>query len=83
MAHPQLDSVIGRVSEILFRNEVPFRRLDRRVAQQQLDLLQFAARRPAQFGAGPPQVMRRNSRHAGSLRVLLRSCQTTFSLSAP
>jgi hypothetical protein len=41
--HPQLDPIVWRIDQILLRAEVSLRRLHRRMAQQQLDLLQFAA----------------------------------------
>jgi hypothetical protein len=46
--------------EVLFASEVSFRGLNRRVAEQELNLLQFAAVGMAQFGAGSPQVVRRD-----------------------
>ena len=48
---PQLDPVVRRVNQILLCAEVSFGRLHRCVAQQQLDLLQFAAGCPAHFRA--------------------------------
>src|SRR5215469_16560119 len=59
--HPKLDTVIWRVHEILFGPEVPLRRLHRRVAQEQLDLLQFPTCRPTQLGAATPQNVWRDS----------------------
>ena len=47
--HLQLDSIVGCVHQILFRSEVTFGRLNRRMPEQQLDLFQFSAGRPAQF----------------------------------
>jgi hypothetical protein len=40
------------VSEILFRAKIPLGRLDRRVTEQQLNLLKLAAGRAAQLRAG-------------------------------
>jgi hypothetical protein len=37
--------------------EIPLRRLDRAMPQQKLDLLQVAARLPAELGAGPAEVV--------------------------
>lgn len=41
--HPQLDSIVGRVDQILLRSEVPLGRLDTGVAKHHLDLLKFPA----------------------------------------
>jgi hypothetical protein len=41
--YSQLDRVVRRVDQILFRTEVSFGRLDRRVAEEQLNLLKLAA----------------------------------------
>ena len=51
--YSQLDPVVGRIHEILLRAEVSFGRLDRGMAEQQLDLLKLAARRSAELGARP------------------------------
>ncbi len=47
--HSQFDPFVPRVHEVLRGSEVPLRRLDRRVADQQLDLLQFATSSSAQL----------------------------------
>ena len=49
------------MAEILFAPEIAFRRLDGRMTQQELDLLQLTTARVAQLRAGSAQVMRRNS----------------------
>ena len=41
--HSQLDCIVRGVHKILLRAEIPFRRLNGSVAQQQLDLLKLAA----------------------------------------
>lgn len=43
----QPEPVVYGFFQVLARSEVPFRRLDGSVAEQKLDLLQFAARRTA------------------------------------
>jgi hypothetical protein len=48
------------MSQILFAPEVAFRSLNGSVAQQELNLLDLAAVRVAQFRAGPSQVVGRN-----------------------
>ena len=48
---PQLDPIIRRVDQILLRPKVPLGGLDGGVTEQHLDLLQFAARRPAHLRA--------------------------------
>ena len=67
----EVKKIIYRMSEILFAAEIAFRRLDRCVAQQELNLLQFAAARVAQLRTGSPQVMRRNMLQARSLAASL------------
>ena len=44
--------------ELLLASEIALRRLDGDVAEQELDLIQFAARQVAQTGASAPQVVR-------------------------
>jgi hypothetical protein len=70
----EVKKIVDRVSEILFAAEIAFCRLNRCVAQQELNLLQFTAAIVAEFRAGPPQVVRCNvlqacSRAAGSDHV--------------
>jgi hypothetical protein len=57
------------VDQILFRAKMSLSRLDGCVAQQQLDLLKFAATGAAQLRAGSAKVMGRN---AGDQRTALR-----------
>ena len=56
----KVKKIVDRVSEILFAAEVAFRRLNRGVAQQELNLLQFTAAIVAELRAGPTQVVRCN-----------------------
>jgi hypothetical protein len=49
------------MKQILLRAEIPLGRLDGGMAQEQLDLLQFATGRPAQLRAGPSQVVWRDA----------------------
>ena len=53
------DSVIHGGPDALLAAEISFRSLDRNVAKQELNLLQFASRYVAQPRAGPSQVVRR------------------------
>src|SRR5579862_1865525 len=57
--------------EILFAAEIPFCRLDRCMAQQELNLLQLAAARVAQLRTGSPQIVRCNMFQARSLAARL------------
>ena len=59
--HSQLDAVVRRVYQVLFCPEIPFRRLNGCVPEEQLNLLQFAARRPTHFRAATPQIVRGDS----------------------
>ena len=56
--HVQADGIVNRVRERLFGSEVSFGGLDRSGPKQELDLLQFATRFPAELGTGASQVMR-------------------------
>jgi hypothetical protein len=47
----EFDRVIGCVDQILLRAEIPFRSLDRRVTEKQLDLLKLSALGAAELGA--------------------------------
>jgi hypothetical protein len=67
--HPQLDPVIRRVNQILFGSQVPFGRLDGRVAKEQLDLLQLAAGGPAELRRRATAIVRRDAGDASSLGV--------------
>ena len=67
--HPQLDPVIWSVNQILLRAQVPFGRLDRRMAQEQLNLLQLPTGGATQFRRRAATIMRRDARDASSLGV--------------
>jgi hypothetical protein len=58
--------------QILSCPEISLRRLDGRVAEQLLDLLQLPASRPAHFRAAAPQIVRRNSQNSRSDRISLK-----------
>src|SRR5579863_8904497 len=66
----QLDTVVGRIHQILLGTEIPLGRLNRCMAQEQLDLLKLAACGPAQLRAGPASVMRCDAGDAGIDRIL-------------
>src|SRR5713226_10100791 len=63
----EVKKIVYRMSEILFATEIPFRRLDGCMPQQELNLLQFATAAVAQLRTGSPQVMRCNMLQARSL----------------
>jgi hypothetical protein len=65
--------------KILSRAEVSFRGLNRRVAEQQLNLLKLAARSAAQLRACTPEVMWRDTGIPRSAAFCRSICQTTFS----
>ena len=54
-------SVVHGNPEFLLGSEQALRRLDGDVAQQELDLVEFAAGQVAQTGTGPPQIVWRQS----------------------
>jgi len=63
----EIKKIVYRMSEILFATEIAFRRLDRCMPQQELNLLQLAAIAVAQLRTGSPQVMRSDMLQAHSL----------------
>ena len=69
--HPQLDRIVWRVHEILLRAKIPFRRLDRSVSQQQLDLLKLPTTGAAEFGASTSEIVRGDARNTGCDSVRL------------
>ena len=75
--YPQFDGVIWRMDQVLLRAQVPLGRLDRRVAQEQLDLVKLAARCSAELGAGSakfiadPDLLLRESTLNRSWRIIL------------
>src|ERR1051325_11390131 len=58
--HLQMQVVARRVRQILLHSEIPFRRLNRRVAERELDLIQLGAAFESQFGEGAPEVVGRD-----------------------
>ena len=78
--HPQLDPVVRRVNQVLLRPEVSFGGLHRSVPEQQLDLLQFTARRAAQLRAGATTVVGAIPGTPAANAYGWSNCQTTFSL---
>ena len=67
--HPQLDRIIGGINQILLRSQIPFGGLDRRVAEQQLNLLKLPAGGSAHFRAASPQIMGSDSGNTSRRRV--------------
>jgi hypothetical protein len=63
----EVKKIIYRMSQILFAAEIAFRRLDRGMPQQELNLLQLATARVAQLRTGSPQVVGRNMLQSRSL----------------
>src|SRR5271166_3255325 len=53
-----LEPVVHRMTQILLAAEIPLGGLDRDMAEQELNLFQFAAVAVAQLGAGSAKVMR-------------------------
>ena len=61
-------SVVHGNPELLLASEVAFGCLDGDVAEQELNLIQFAARKMAKTGAGAPQVVRSQPVDRGTSR---------------
>ena len=51
------EPIVHSSGQILLASDVSFGGLNRRMTQQELDLLQFATRGVAQPRAGPPEVV--------------------------
>jgi hypothetical protein len=66
------------VNQILLGTQISFGRLNRGVAQKQLDLLKLPAGGPAQFGACAPEVMRGYANDPGCFRILLQHLPDYF-----
>jgi hypothetical protein len=52
-------TIVHGIPELLLASEIALRRLDGNVAEQELDLVQFAARQVAQTRTGSSQIVRR------------------------
>jgi hypothetical protein len=61
------DLVVHGESELLLAAEVLFRRLDRHVAEQELDLVELAAGQMAESRTCAPQIMGRQLIYSGDL----------------
>jgi hypothetical protein len=67
----EVKKIVHRMAEILFAAQIAFRRLDRCMPQQELNLLQLATARVEPLRTGSPQVMLRNMLQARSLAATL------------
>lgn len=65
------DVVVHSSANTLLASEVSFRRLDRNVSEQKLDLFQFSARGMTELREGTPQIMWRHLRQTEGFRILL------------
>ena len=61
-------SVVDSKAQVLFAPEVPFRRLDRDVSKQKLDLVQLTTGQMAEPRAAAPKIMRREFLNSGTRR---------------
>src|SRR5713101_9076950 len=61
-------SVVDGKAQFLLAAEVPFRRLDRDVSKQKLDLVQLTTGKMAEPRAAAPKIMRREFFNSGTLR---------------
>src|SRR5688572_8788409 len=59
-------TIVHGIPELLLASEIALRRLNGNVAEQELDLVQFAARQVAQTRAGSSQIVRRQFVDAGA-----------------
>src|ERR1019366_561041 len=53
----EVKKIVHRMSKILFAAQIAFRRLDRCVSQQELNLFQLSSAVMTQLRTGPPQVV--------------------------
>jgi hypothetical protein len=63
----EVDKIVHWMPEILLAAQVALRGLDRRVTEQELNLLELTAAVVAQLRTCPPQIMRRDVLQAGFL----------------
>ena len=61
-------SVVDGTAQFLLAAEVSFRRLDRDVSKQKLDLVQLATGKMAEPRAAAPKIMRREFFNSGTFR---------------
>jgi hypothetical protein len=59
--HSEIEKIIHWMPEILLATEIAFRRLDRCVTEQELNLLKLTTAVVAQLRTSPPQVVRGNA----------------------
>jgi hypothetical protein len=72
LRHSQPNAIVLRMNEILLRAEVSLGGLNRRMAEQQLDLLKLATCATAHLRATAPQVMWGDSGYARRRRIWLQ-----------
>ena len=63
------DAIVDGSANELFAAEITFGSLHRNVSEQELNLLQLAARRVAELRARAPQVVRRKTGNARFRRI--------------
>ena len=66
-----MESIIDRLSQLLFASDIAFRRLHRRVTKEELNLFEFASSAMAKPSTGTTKVMRCEMVHADPLSVVL------------
>src|SRR5262249_41614624 len=72
------DRVIWSVHQILLGSQISLSGLNRRMAQEQLDLLRLAARGPAEFGASATKIVGRESGYTDYGAVLAQHLPDNF-----
>ena len=68
--HFEVEEVVDWMSEILFTAEIAFGGQNRRVSQQELNLLQFATVGVAKLRTSPAQIVRRDMLQSCSLATV-------------
>jgi hypothetical protein len=71
------DAIVDRSPDALFAPQVSLGRLHRNMAQQKLNLLQFASRRVAQPGTASPKIVWRQIVDADFLSVRQQTWKKT------
>jgi len=69
----QADAIVHRIAKTWFASQLTLCGLYRKVAKQELDLLQFASSLVAQFRAGSPKITRCHSKWSAMQKLATRS----------
>jgi hypothetical protein len=72
-----MESIVDSIFELLSTSDVPFRRLDRGVTEQELNLFELASNTGAETGTSTAKIMRYKIVNANWLGISFERDQTT------